>query len=125
MPLFITAVELRAGVEADDRKWNQSFCKLGEEISNEINSLRLVLGDKMKVELAWQKPLGWPVCALRTPDGRRFQDIESQEMMRIGVRSATRIRNHALEAHSGQAKRHADYGQELHGYGAFCPEVAA
>ena len=89
MPLAITGVELRKGVAEDDRAWNRKFTSTREEITKEINYLRLVVGDCLKIELTWQQPIGWPICALRTPDGRRLIETDSAELARYGVRSAT------------------------------------
>lgn len=91
MPLFITGIELRHGIAEDDRRWNKIFNDLREQISNEINSLRFIIGGRMTVEVSWQKPLDWPICALRAPDGKRIIETDSAELGSYGLRSMTML----------------------------------
>ena len=97
MPLVITAIELRAGVAEDDRAWNRKFNGLREEFVKEISYLKLVLGEKLRVELTWQLPLNWPLCALRAPDGTRIVQTDSQVLWGYGVRSATMLWKSVLD----------------------------
>lgn len=109
MPLVLLGLDIRDGIEKDDRKWNTIFNQAREEISKEISCLRLVLGDKMKLEVDWQLPLRWPYVALRAPDGRRIVETDSQEMMNYGVRSATMLWKHILEKQKLMHKMASDY----------------
>ncbi|MHB8950911.1 MAG: hypothetical protein ACYC4S_17945, partial [Rhodoferax sp.] len=109
MPLLLLGLDIRAGIEKDDRKWNAIFSQAREEIIKEISYLRLVLGDKMKVEVDWQRPIGFPYVALRAQDGRRIVETDSQEMMGYGVRSATMLWKHILEKQKLMHKMAKDY----------------
>jgi hypothetical protein len=91
MPLFITGVEIRAGIADDDRHWNRKFSDLREQIIKEIGDLRFVIGDRMTVEVAWNLPLNWPYVALRAPDGRRIVETDSAELGSYGLRSVTML----------------------------------
>lgn len=91
MPLFITGVEIRAGIAEDDRHWNRKFSDLREQIIKEIGDLRFVIGDRMSVEVAWNLPLNWPYVALRAPDGRRIVETDSAELGSYGLRSVTML----------------------------------
>ena len=109
MALILLGLDIRAGIEKDDRKWNAIFSQAREEITKEISYLRLVLGDKMKVEVDWQRPLGFPYVALRAPDGRRIVETDSIEMRAYGVRSASMLWNHILEKQKLMHKMAKDY----------------
>lgn len=97
MPLFITGVEIRAGIAEDDRHWNRKFAELREQIVKEIGDLRFVIGDRMTVEITWNMPLNWPYVALRAPDGRRLVDTDSAELGSYGLRSVTMLWKGILE----------------------------
>ncbi|MDT8992881.1 hypothetical protein RQP54_18550 [Curvibacter sp. APW13] len=91
MPLFITGVEIRAGIAEDDRHWNRKFNELRDQITKEVGDLRFVIGDRMSVEVTWNLPLNWPYVALRAPDGRRIVDTDSAELGSYGLRSVTML----------------------------------
>lgn len=114
MPLALLALDIRAGIEKDDRKWNAIFDQAREEIVKEISYLRLVLGDKMKVEVDWQLPLRWPYIALRAPDGKRIVDTDSLELRAYGVRSASLLWSHILEKQQLMKKMARDYNALTH-----------
>lgn len=109
MPMFITGVEIRDGVAADDRAWNKKFSTLREEITIEINNLRFLLGDKMGLEVVWQNPLGWPIVALRAPDGKRIIETDSAQLWAYGVRSLTMVWKSIVEKQQTMQKMARDY----------------
>lgn len=113
MPLCITGIELRSGVAEDDRRWNKVFCELREQIVKEINVLRFVMGDRMVIELAWQHPLMWPICALRAPDGKRIIDTYSGELGRYGLRSMTLLWKGIVEKQRSLQSMARNYGALL------------
>jgi hypothetical protein len=97
MPLFITGVEIRAGIPEDDRHWNRKFNELREQITKEIGDLKFIVGDRVAVETTWNLPLNWPYVALRAPDGRRIVETDSAELASYGLRSVTMLWKGVLE----------------------------
>lgn len=113
MPLFITGVEIRAGIAQDDRHWNQKFVQLREQIVKEIGDLRFVIGDRMAIEVSWNLPLNWPYVALRAPDGRRLVETDSAELGSYGLRSVTMLWKGIIEKQKAMQTMARNYAAML------------
>ena len=113
MPLFITGVEIRAGIAQDDRHWNQKFVNLREQIVKEIGDLRFVIGDRMTIEVSWNLPLNWPYVALRAPDGRRIVETDSAELGSYGLRSVTMLWKGIMEKQKAMQTMARNYAAML------------
>lgn len=113
MPLFITGVEIRAGIAQDDRHWNQKFVNLREQIVKEIGDLRFVIGDRMTIEVSWNLPLNWPYVALRAPDGRRIVQTDSAELGSYGLRSVTMLWKRIIEKQKAMQTMARNYSAML------------
>jgi hypothetical protein len=113
MPLFITGVEIRAGIAQDDRHWNQKFVQLREQIVKEIGDLRFVIGDRMAIEVSWNLPLNWPYVALRAPDGRRLVETDSAELGSYGLRSVTMLWKSIVEKQKAMQTMARNYAAML------------
>ncbi len=113
MPLFITGVEIRAGIAQDDRHWNQKFVQLREQIVKEIGDLRFVIGDRMTIEVSCNLPLNWPYVALRAPDGRRLVETDSAELGSYGLRSVTMLWKSIVEKQKAMQTMARNYAAML------------